>query len=81
VAPETVSVRPHGLSKSRAMAGLQCHKLLWWMAHEPAAPELEVDDARQAVEASESAVRFLEQVVEMLKLLSPTMEVGTVDLD
>ena len=31
------------------MAGLQCHKLLWWMAHEPAAPELEVDDARQAV--------------------------------
>lgn len=31
------------------MAGLQCHKLLWWMAHEPAAPELEVDAARQAV--------------------------------
>lgn len=31
------------------MAGLQCHKLLWWMAHEPAAAELEVDDARQAV--------------------------------
>ena len=31
------------------MAGLQCHKLLWWMAHEPAAPELEVDDTRQAV--------------------------------
>ncbi len=31
------------------MAGLQCHKLLWWMAHEPAAPELEVDGARQAV--------------------------------
>ena len=31
------------------MAGLQCHKLLWWMAHEPAAAELDVDDARQAV--------------------------------
>ena len=31
------------------MAGLQCHKLLWWMVHEPAAPELEVDEARQAV--------------------------------
>jgi uncharacterized protein DUF2779 len=31
------------------MAGLQCHKLLWWMAHEPAAVELDVDDARQAV--------------------------------
>ena len=31
------------------MAGLQCHKLLWWMAHEPAAPELDVDDARQAL--------------------------------
>jgi hypothetical protein len=31
------------------MAGLQCHKLLWWMAHAPAADELDVDDARQAV--------------------------------
>jgi hypothetical protein len=31
------------------MAGLQCHKLLWWMAHEPAAPELEIDESRQAV--------------------------------
>ncbi len=31
------------------MAGLQCHKLLWWMTHEPAAPELEIDEARQAV--------------------------------
>jgi hypothetical protein len=31
------------------MAGLQCHKLLWWMAHEPAATELDVDDAQQAV--------------------------------
>jgi hypothetical protein len=29
------------LSKSRVMAGLQCHKLLWWMVHEPAAPELD----------------------------------------
>ncbi len=25
------------------MAGLQCHKLLWWMVHEPTAPELEFD--------------------------------------
>ena len=43
------SAGPSGLSKSRAMAGLQCHKLLWWMAHEPTAPELEIDEARQAV--------------------------------
>lgn len=35
---------PFGLSKSRVMAGLQCHKLLWWMVHEPTAPELEWDD-------------------------------------
>ena len=33
--------RPVRLSKSRVMAGLQCHKLLWWMVHEPAAPELD----------------------------------------
>jgi predicted RecB family nuclease len=36
-----------GLSKSRVMAGLQCHKLLWWMVHEPTAPELELDDQAQ----------------------------------
>jgi len=41
--------RPIGLSKSRMMAGLRCHKLLWWMTHEPAAPELEIDEQLQAV--------------------------------
>ncbi|MBI3636592.1 MAG: DUF2779 domain-containing protein, partial [Candidatus Rokubacteria bacterium] len=30
------------------MAGLQCHKRLWWTVHEPAAPELEPEDALQA---------------------------------
>jgi len=30
----------HRLSKSRFLAGLQCHKQLWWRAHEPDAPEL-----------------------------------------
>src|SRR5437867_825272 len=30
------------------MAGLQCHKLLWWMVHEPTAPELELDDQAQS---------------------------------
>lgn len=34
---------PPRLSKSRVMAGLQCHKLLWWMVHEPTAPELQPD--------------------------------------
>jgi predicted RecB family nuclease len=38
-----------GLSKSRVMAGLQCHKRLWWTVHEPAAPELEPDEALQAL--------------------------------
>jgi hypothetical protein len=37
------------LSKSRVMAGLQCHKRLWWAAHEPTAPELEPDDVLQAI--------------------------------
>jgi len=37
------------LSKSRVMAGLQCHKLLWWMVHEPAAPELQLDDQTQVL--------------------------------
>jgi len=38
-----------GLSKSRVMAGLQCHKRLWWTVHEPTAPELQPDEALQAV--------------------------------
>src|SRR5262245_1318001 len=38
-----------GLSKSRVMAGLQCHKRLWWTAHEPEAPELLPDDLTQAL--------------------------------
>jgi predicted RecB family nuclease len=31
------------------MAGLQCHKRLWWQVHEPAAPELLIDPHLQAV--------------------------------
>src|SRR3989442_12023628 len=31
------------LSKSRFLAGLQCHKQLWWRAHETDAPELVPD--------------------------------------
>ena len=29
------------LSKSRFVAGVQCHKLLWWKVHEPDAVELQ----------------------------------------
>jgi len=39
---------PIGLSKSRVMAGLQCHKYLWWRVHEPTAPELAFDATVQA---------------------------------
>jgi len=41
--------RNHGLSKSRFMAGLQCHKYLWLRVHEPAAQELVPDETRQAL--------------------------------
>jgi len=41
--------RPYGLSKSRYIAGLQCHKQLWWRAHEPQAPELVPDTDLQNV--------------------------------
>ena len=34
---------PPNLSKSRFVAGWQCHKLLWLRAHEQDAPELQVD--------------------------------------
>lgn len=42
------SPRAVGLSKSRVMAGLQCHKRLWWMVHEPTAPELQPDELAQS---------------------------------
>ncbi|HEX9728773.1 MAG TPA: DUF2779 domain-containing protein [Gemmatimonadales bacterium] len=35
------------LSKSRFVAGVQCHKLLWWKAHEPDAVELQPDKVLQ----------------------------------
>ena len=41
--------RQHGLSKSRYVAGLQCHKQLWWRVHEPKAPELVPDADLQSV--------------------------------
>ena len=38
-----------GLSKSRFIAGLQCHRLLWWKVNEPDAPELETPPGLQAI--------------------------------
>ncbi len=35
------------LSKSRFVAGVQCHKQLWWKVHEPAAEELQVGKVLQ----------------------------------
>lgn len=37
----------HQISKSRFTAGVQCHKLLWWMVHEPDAKELQPDKVLQ----------------------------------
>src|SRR5207302_5052383 len=35
------------LSKSRFVAGKQCHRLLWWKVHEPMAMELQPDKVLQ----------------------------------
>ena len=35
------------LSKSRYLAGLQCHKQLWWRVHDPEAPELSPTPGQQ----------------------------------
>src|SRR5213594_1833540 len=40
-----VTALAHRLSKSRYLAGLQCHKQLWWRVHEPDALELVPDVA------------------------------------
>jgi predicted RecB family nuclease len=39
---------PRPLTKSLFVAGIQCHKLLWWRAHEPNAPELAPTPDQQA---------------------------------
>ena len=38
---------PYRLSKTRFLAGLQCHKYLWWREKDPRAPELKADPATQ----------------------------------
>lgn len=43
-----MATRTHRLSKSRFVAGLQCHRLLWWRTHERGAPELVPDASLQA---------------------------------
>src|SRR5881296_2927527 len=45
--PSTFSSMPHRLSKSRYTAGVQCHKLLWWIVHDPNAVELQPDKVLQ----------------------------------
>lgn len=42
-----VAPRPARLSKSRFVAGMQCHRLLWWKVHEPLAVELQPDKVLQ----------------------------------
>ena len=49
----TKSVR---LSKSRYLAGLQCHKQLWWRVHDSAAPELVPSPGQQNLFAQGRAV-------------------------
>jgi hypothetical protein len=46
------------LSKSRYVAGLQCHKLLWWKVHDRDAPELVPDPvARNRFEQGDEVTR------------------------
>ena len=45
----TLMGRSLRLSKSRFTAGLQCHRQLWWMVHEPEAPELVPGPQQQAI--------------------------------
>src|SRR5688572_25271041 len=58
--PRTYNVRPlphssgmrsssgqQRLSKSRYVAGTQCHRLLWWKVHDPDAKELQPDKVLQ----------------------------------
>src|SRR3954469_2670708 len=46
-APPSLEDRVLRLSKSRFVAGKQCHKLLWWKVHEPLAVELQPDKVLQ----------------------------------
>ena len=52
---------PMRLSKSRFTAGLQCHRLLWWKAHEPGAPELVPGASQEAIFNQGSEVGVIAQ--------------------
>ncbi|HWP36415.1 MAG TPA: DUF2779 domain-containing protein [Gemmatimonadales bacterium] len=39
-----MAVLDYYLSKSQFLTGLRCHKYLWWLVHEPEAPELRPSD-------------------------------------
>jgi len=41
--------KPHRLSKSRYLAGLQCPRQLWWRVHDARAPELRAGPGLQAI--------------------------------
>ena len=44
-----MALHTHRLSKSRYLAGRQCHRQLWWKVHEPRAPELTAGPGLQAI--------------------------------
>jgi hypothetical protein len=71
------------LSKSRVMAGRQCHKLLWWMVHEPGASELQLDDLGTAVMEQGTVVGELARTVAELRKArnSGQVECGILDLN
>ena len=46
---ESTTSTAKSLSKSRYVAGLQCQKKLWWMVHEPDAPELAPESRQQTL--------------------------------
>jgi hypothetical protein len=62
---------PIHLSKSRFVAGTQCHKLLWWKVHEPGAVELQPDKVLQDRFDQGAIITFGEMLVTLAFVVEP----------
>jgi uncharacterized protein DUF2779 len=71
VTPPTATPGPRPLTKREFLAGLQCHKQLWWRVHDPRAPELLPDqNSRMLIQAARQVVILAREYVSGGRLIS-----------
>jgi hypothetical protein len=71
VTPPTATPGPRPLTQREFLAGLQCHKRLWWRVHDPLAPELLPDqNSRALMQAAHQLVILAREYIPGGRLIS-----------